>query len=107
MVVAQMLKSSSRGSDLICRTAGAEFTVILPNTNEYQSQPAIVRIMPAVDKWNKTSDVGYILRVNIGICEPGNGSDPSKLLEEVCHRCSVNPSQPASPFSAAQPRNAS
>jgi diguanylate cyclase (GGDEF)-like protein len=101
MVLSQILKNSFRGSDLICRTAGAEFTVILLDTNEHQAQPPVARIMRAVDKWNITSDVGYKLWLNIGICESANDSDPSKLLEEVRHRCLANQYQPAFPVSAA------
>jgi len=101
MVLSQILKSSFRGSDLICRTAGAEFTVILLDTNEHQAQPPIARIMQAVHKWNKTSDVGYKLWVNMGIYESANDSDPSNLLEEVRHRCSANQYQPACQLSAA------
>ena len=100
MVLSQILKSSFRGSDLICRTAGAEFTVILLDTNEHQAQPPVARIMRAVDNWNKTSDVGYKLWVNIGIYESADDSDPSNLLEEVRQRCSANQYQPACPVSA-------
>jgi len=94
-VLSQILKRSFRGSDLICRTAGAEFTVILFDTDEHQTQPPIARIIQAVDKWNKTGDIGYKLWVNIGICESANNSDSSNLLEEVRHRCSANQYQPA------------
>lgn len=88
MVLAQILKNSFRGSDLICRTAGAEFTVILPDTREPQAQPPVARIMRAIETWNKTSNAGYKLWVNIGVCESARDSDLSKLLEEVRHRCS-------------------
>ncbi len=98
MVLSQILKSSLRGSDLICRTAGAEFTVILPDTDERLAQPPVARIMGAIDKWNKASNVEYKLWVNIGTCECASDSDRSKLLELVRQRCAASQHAPATPI---------
>lgn len=62
---ADILKISFRGDDLINRTGGDEFTILLPNTTYDSLQIAMERVKLNVDKANEIAD-GYEVKLSMG-----------------------------------------
>lgn len=90
-VLAQLLKTGARESDLICRYGGEEFVAIMPNMSSAQ---AIVR----VDSWRhqlqdahvQAGDAQIRVTLSAGIAMfPDHGNDPALLLaraDEMLYR---------------------
>ena len=62
---ADILKVTFRGDDLITRTGGDEFTILLPNTTYDNLQIAMERVKQNVDKANEIAD-GYEVKLSMG-----------------------------------------
>jgi diguanylate cyclase (GGDEF)-like protein len=62
---ADILKITFRGDDLITRTGGDEFTILLPNTTYDSLQIAMERVKLNVGKANETAD-GYEVKLSMG-----------------------------------------
>ena len=66
--VAQMLKQSFRLRDVICRTGGDEFTVLLPNTTEEEAASLLEPLLYRVDQYNRGDRThSYELNLSIGL----------------------------------------
>ncbi len=65
--LAQIIKNSFRTADIIARTGGDEFGVILPKTDELTIEEIIQRVEEKVAKFNQeNADKGYILSISYG-----------------------------------------
>jgi GGDEF domain-containing protein len=92
-----------RGSDVVCHTGAAEFTVILPETSEQTAQPPVERILGSVERWNKSSTLEYRLQVQIGLSQYTDGSSGEEMMEEVLRRRRINQFMPTAIFTPPEP----
>jgi GGDEF domain-containing protein len=88
--LAQILRKNLRASDVIARTDQGEFTVILPELDEYMAQVPVDRINLAVERWNRNSTAQYTMRIKFGLYECDPGSKPEELLLRVSQRCQLD-----------------
>jgi len=80
MVLSRILRQSLRGSDVICHTGRAEFTIVLPNTNQQNAAIPVNRIRNAIEQWNRAATLEYSLKTNIGVCEHPQGAGVEDIL---------------------------
>ena len=67
-----ILRSNFRGSDYVVRYSASQLLVLLPDTNEAQSQFAINRLTDKLDTWNlENVKSEMVLRQELGTCPPG------------------------------------
>ena len=64
--IAQILKSSCRGEDIVARYGGEEFSVILPGTDSHEAETVAEKIRTAVEK-HQTSNGDEAQRVTVSI----------------------------------------
>ncbi len=76
---AEIMRQSLRGSDILARVGGDEFTVILPATDIVLSREIVDRIRSNVRKYNE-KDPELPLRISIGVATADNSNSP---LEEI------------------------
>jgi diguanylate cyclase (GGDEF)-like protein len=80
--VARFLEKNVRDHDIVCRTGGDEFVVLLPNAGEEGTELLINRLRSSLDAANagRTSVVG----LSIGSATwPDDGSSAERLLESA------------------------
>jgi diguanylate cyclase (GGDEF)-like protein len=80
LVMAQILRSSFRGSDVICRYSGDEFLVILPDTPETNAGFAIRRVQAAIRNWNDSGAFSYKLAIDVSTGSYAEGTDVEQLF---------------------------
>ena len=76
-LVAKTIKQSCRNSDFISRYGGEEFTIIMLNTNKYESIDVVERVRTNIQNLNiehKYSKVSDIITLSIGITTAYIGS---------------------------------
>ena len=84
--LAEILRSSLRGSDRIFKSGEAQFTVLMPNTPEDRSDIPVNRIVAAVERWNSAmNSLDYRLKVGVGkVTCTGGGEQPGlEVLSQV------------------------
>jgi len=65
--LAEILRSSLRGSDRVFKSGDTSFTVLMPNTPEDRTQIPVQRIFAAVERWNKAMvSLDYRMRIGVG-----------------------------------------
>ncbi len=73
--VGALLKESRRAGDIVARTGGEEFSIILPDTNSAGAHLAATRLCEAVRTFEFMADQkGLHLTVSIGVVSRGNDS---------------------------------
>ena len=73
---ADLLRRTSRNTDICGRYGGEEFTVILPGTNAEQALYFAERLRKRIEKVNiKCEDVNISYKVSLGICELSTDHD--------------------------------
>lgn len=72
-VVAQILRTALRGSDVICHYNRGEFVVLLPDTDLGQADTPCRRIAHAVNEWNSATHTRYRLSLNVGAADGWEG----------------------------------
>ncbi|MGZ4643452.1 MAG: diguanylate cyclase domain-containing protein [Blastococcus sp.] len=79
--IAELLVAGVRGDDEVCRWAGDEFVILLPDTTAEQAERALERIRGSVAK-HDWSDLGLDLPVTIsvGIASAARGDDRRTLF---------------------------
>jgi len=80
---AKMLKVTFRGGDLIFRSGGDEFLVVMPETQEEEAQAPIQRLQRSVGDWNLTNGKRYELGFSWGMAPYVTGSDFADVLRAV------------------------
>lgn len=82
--VAFTLRSNFRGSDYVIRYSTDQFLVVLPDTNEQQSQIALSRLIDIIDHCSLANENwGTALRLALRTCHPdGNLWENLNALEE-------------------------
>ncbi len=77
--LAQSLRATVRGTDIVCRLGGEEFAVIMPETESRNAERLAERIMQRVE----TQAFGSVgrLTLSIGVAEgPDHASNPRELI---------------------------
>ena len=85
--LASILKTATRGCDVICRHGGEEFAVILPETDKKEAAIVCERIRQSVEKTNmldaEGNSIGNI-RITIGLASfPVDADNKNKLIEQA------------------------
>jgi len=78
--VARFLEKNVRDHDIVCRTGGDEFVILLPNAGEDGSQLLVDRLRVALDAANAGRTVPIGLSVGSATW-PDDGSSAERLLE--------------------------
>ncbi|MEN1761487.1 diguanylate cyclase [Anoxynatronum sibiricum] len=79
--IANILKDSCREEDIICRTGGDEFTVLLPQTSEADARKIMRRIKRKCDEGMKK---GHLTSLSLGAsCKTSPGKKRSQLVKEA------------------------
>jgi diguanylate cyclase (GGDEF)-like protein len=96
-VLAQILRRSLRGSDLICHRSAGEFAILLPETSpELASYPAI-RILQAIQQWNEHSRTGYRIHPRLGLGDCWSGLEVALQQARQDRSALLLPSHPINP----------
>ena len=80
LVLSQLLRSTLRGSDIVCRYGNDDFLLMLPDTAETQAQRAMSRVMRAVEKWNETTTFPYKVEIQSGWAAYCRGMAPEQVV---------------------------
>jgi diguanylate cyclase (GGDEF)-like protein len=83
LVTGQLLKKTFRGGDTVCRFAGDQFLVILPETSSAQAEHAFARVADGIDRWNDNSELKYRLSLHVGVATYVCGVPAEDLLTVV------------------------
>lgn len=89
VTVAELMKGSIRGFDLLARYGGEEFGVILPETAMEEALVVGKRIVTAVEKYtfkNPAGNQSFSLSVTAGLASFPEDADDSKKLIEAADR---------------------
>lgn len=82
---ANVLRSVFRGSDVIARMGGDEFSVLLANSSASEPAVALARLQAALDAHNLADGRGYDIRYSVGCIEfyPDRHQDVQQLLADA------------------------
>lgn len=76
--VAATLKQTLRDYDLVCRTGGDEFVIILPDTPRDAAQRAVARVLAQLDK---IEHLGFKAGASVGLATwPADGASPDAIV---------------------------
>jgi diguanylate cyclase (GGDEF)-like protein len=85
--IAEMLKSSTRGSDAVVRYGGDEFLILLADTTSEGASNVIGRIEGKLKDWNAADQLeGFQLSLSIGVCEWRDGQTLDEVLDGADQR---------------------
>jgi diguanylate cyclase (GGDEF)-like protein len=80
LVTGQVLKKTFRGADTVCRFAGDQFLVIMPETSSAQAEHAFARVADAINRWNDNCELAYSLNLHVGTATYVCGVSAEDLL---------------------------
>lgn len=76
--VAETLKTTLRDHDVVCRTGGDEFVIILPDTGRDAAQRAVARVLAQLDKLDH---LGFRAAASVGLATwPTDGAMPEAIV---------------------------
>jgi diguanylate cyclase (GGDEF)-like protein len=81
MEVAQFLRDTFRGSDIVLRYDMRRFLVIMPETNEHQARCARERMLNRLDSWHLESHAPFELDLRVGMAPYSRGVDVNSALK--------------------------
>ena len=87
--LATILKSATRGCDVLCRHGGEEFAIILPETNKKDATIVCERIRQAVEDTNLLDGEGNAIgniKITVGLASFPEDADNKNKLVEVADR---------------------
>ena len=82
--VAQLLKSSVRTTDIVCRYGGEEMSIILPNTSKEMALNTAGKICNKVasNKFKINNNQDSVVTISLGVSSfPEDGNTPSEIIE--------------------------
>src|SRR3954451_8544673 len=82
---ADLLREAVRGADVLCRTGGEEFAVILPSTDEAEADAAAHRLVAAVREGHIGPGAGLTASVGLAIA-PAEGDTVATLFRAADDR---------------------
>lgn len=101
LVVSQLLKSTLRGSDIICRYASEEFLLLLPDTADEQAHRAIGRVKGAFERWNSSTAFPYKVEVQFGLAVYARGVSIDDVIPAARHNVGLMAAIPSiEPYSS-------
>jgi diguanylate cyclase (GGDEF)-like protein len=82
--ISSFIKSSIRGTDIVCRSGSDEFALLLMNTTSSDSKTLCDRIAQKVEdhNWSKIAE-GLNVTISIGLTDLGSNNTAIDLLEKV------------------------
>ena len=93
--IAEILKSSIRGSDAAVRYGGDEFLLLLGDTTLLGSRKVVDRIETKLEEWNDANHLeGMRLSLSIGEAQWNEGETLDEVLSEADHRMYVQKNTP-------------
>ena len=89
--VAHILQTYSRTGDVLCRTGGDDFTLLLPCTTEEQAVMLVEGIARAVERYNQSEQARLVeMSLSFGVCTTTEGMTLDQALaaaeERLKHR---------------------
>jgi diguanylate cyclase (GGDEF)-like protein len=83
--VAEVLRASTRDSDLLARVGGDEFCVLLTRDSALDGTVLLDRIVTVVDTWNDRTETPYEMAFSIGraVFDPGEPSSIEDLIDRA------------------------
>ncbi len=88
--VAKLLKSTFRGSDTLFRYGDEEFLVVLPDTGELEADPALRRLLTAVDHWNLTTKTEWEISFSYGVAPYVTGAEIKDAIRAATRKMLLN-----------------
>jgi diguanylate cyclase (GGDEF)-like protein len=83
LVAAQLIRSTFRGSDIVCRFGGDEFVVVMPETMPEQTVSPIARMDHAAQLWNQSTDLGYSMGFRCAVVDGSLHATNESMIEEL------------------------
>jgi diguanylate cyclase (GGDEF)-like protein len=83
LVAAQLIRSTFRGADIVCRFGGDEFVIVMPDTTPEQCVSPITRLVHAARAWNENTELSYTLEFRCGLVDGSAATSTNEMLEEL------------------------
>jgi diguanylate cyclase (GGDEF)-like protein len=83
LVASQLIRSTFRGSDIVCRFGGDEFVVVMPETTPDQTASPIGRLIHAAQLWNQTTELNYSLGFRCALVDGSASANTHEMLENL------------------------
>lgn len=79
--IAQVIKKTFRGSDLIVRYSDSEFLVVMPETTNEQAKRPCDRLQESVDRWNLWHNSPSEMWLTLDTAEYRTGMDANLIID--------------------------
>lgn len=83
LVAAQLIRSTFRGADIVCRFGGDEFVIVMPDTSPEQCASPITRLVHAARAWNENTELSYTLDFRCGLVDGSAAASTNEMIEEL------------------------
>jgi len=103
-VLAQILRSSLRGSDVICHYEPGEFVILLPETDKHLAETPARRIQVATQQWRLESRRPAPVAVRIGVGDCWDGLSSALRQARTTHLQAVEMAALLQPTARSRPQ---